>query len=273
MSIEREYTTLKSKFTNMAIITLTTDFGLKDHYAGAVKGAILKHIPQATIIDISHQIEKYNIQDASYILKAGYPDFPKGSIHIIGLLSEYAHTGGYLALEADGHYFIGADNGIFSLLFEEPPTHVVEIKMEKNQNLSFPVRDIFVKAACLLADGKTLKDIGKPKTELVQRMPFRAASMGDNIRGSIIYVDSYGNTITNINKNLFETVGKGRPFIIEMARNYVIERISNDYNEVPEGEIMALFNASERIEIAMRNGKISSMLNLKLNDSITIRFL
>jgi S-adenosylmethionine hydrolase len=97
--------------------------------------------------------------------------------------------------------------------------------------------------------------------------------MGDNIRGSVIYVDSYGNTITNIHKNLFDQVGKGRPFIIEMARNNVIERISKDYNEVPEGEIMALFNASQRIEIAMRNGKVSAMLNLKLNDSITIRFL
>ncbi len=262
----------KANLRTMAIITLTTDFGLKDHYAGAVKGAILKELPTAVIVDISHQIEKYNIQDASYILKAGYPDFPKGSVHIIGLLSEYANTGGYVAMEADGHYFIGADNGIFSLLFDAQPTKVVEILISENQNLSFPVRDIFVKPACLLANGGALETIGHLKKELVQRIPFRAASMGDNIRGSVIYVDSYGNAITNIHKTLFDGVGKGRGFIIEMARNNVIERISNDYNEVPEGEIMALFNASERIEIAMRNGKVSAMLNLKLNDSITIRF-
>lgn len=257
----------------MAVITLTTDFGLKDHYAGAVKGAILNQLPDAAIVDISHQIEKYNIQDASYILKAGYPDFPKGTVHIIGLVSEFANTGGYVALEANGHYFIGADNGIFSLLFDEHPKRIVEIAIQQDQNLSFPVRDIFVKPACLLAKGGDLETIGHPKKELLQRIPFRAASMGDNIRGSIIYVDSYGNTITNIHRKLFNDVGKGRPFIIEMARNNVIERISKDYNEVPEGEIMALFNASEQIEIAMRNGKVSSMLNLKLNDSITIRFL
>lgn len=257
----------------MAVITLTTDFGLKDHYAGAVKGAILSHLPGAAIVDISHQIEKYNIQDASYILKAGYPAFPKGTVHIIGLVSEFANTGGYVAMEANGHYFIGADNGIFSLLFDEHPTRIVEIAIDSNQNLSFPVRDIFVKPACLLAKGGDLETIGPLKKELLQRIPFRAASMGDNIRGSIIYVDSYGNTITNIHRKLFNDVGKGRPFIIEMARNNVIERISNDYNEVPEGEIMALFNATEQIEIAMRNGKVSSMLNLKLNDSITIRFL
>ncbi len=257
----------------MGIITLTTDFGLKDHYVSAVKGAILSQLPGITIVDISHQIEKFNIQDASYVLRAGYPDFPKGTVHIIGLLSEFLNTGGYVALQANDHYFIGADNGIFSLLFDEQPGKIVEIPIEKNQNLSFPVRDIFVKPACLLANGGDIENIGQTKNELLQRIPFRAASMGDTIRGSIIYVDSYGNSITNIHRNLFQQVGKGRPFIIEMARNNIIEKISNDYNDVPEGEIMALFNASQQIEIAMRNGKVSAMLNLKLNDSITIRFL
>ena len=263
----------KQILQTMAIITLTTDFGLKDHYAGAVKGAILTQLPEANVVDISHQIEKYNIQDASYILKASYPDFPKGTVHIIGLLTELGNTGGYVAVAANGHYFIGADNGIFSLLFDEPPSQVAEIRVDSHQNLSFPVRDIFVKPACLLAQGHAIETIGQSKKELLQRIPFRAASMGDNIRGSVIYVDSYGNSITNIHKNLFEDVGKGRPFIIEMARNNIIERISKDYNDVPEGEILALFNASDRIEIAMRNGKVSAMLNLKLNDSITIRFL
>lgn len=267
------HTNLKVNLRTMAIITLTTDFGLKDHYAGAVKGAILKELPGATIVDISHQIEKYNIQDASYILRACYTDFPKGTVHIIGLISEFVATAGYIAVEASGHYFIGADNGIFSLLFDEPPSKIIEIAIPNNQELSFPVRDIFVKPACLLANGGQIEHIGTPKKNLLQRIPFRAASMGDNIRGSIIYVDSYGNTITNIHKQLFDQVGKGRPFVIEMARNNVIDKISKDYNEVPEGEIMALFNASEQIEIAMRNGKVSAMLNLKLNDSITIRFL
>ena len=256
----------------MAIITLTTDFGLKDHYVGSVKGAILKQLPNGTIIDISHQIEKFNIQDAAFILKETYLDFPKGTVHIVGLLTEFRNTGGYIAVQNKGHFFIGADSGIFSLLFEEPPEKVIEIPVDPNQNLSFPVRDVFVPFACMLAREVDIESIGKPKQNLLQRLPFRATSMGNIIRGSIVFVDSYGNVITNIDHKLFNMIGKGQPFIIELARSNQIERLSSEYNDVAEGDILALFNSSNYLEIAMRNGKISSMLNLKLNDSITIRF-
>ncbi len=256
----------------MAIITLTTDFGLKDHYVGSVKGAILNLNPNAVIIDISHQIEKFNIQDAAFILKESYPNFPKNTVHIIGLLTELKNTGGYVAVKNKGHFFIGADNGIFSLLFDEIPEMIIEIPMESNLNLSFPVRDIFVQFACMLANGTDIETIGKPRQNLLQRLPFRATSMGNIIRGSIVFVDSYGNVITNIDRSLFDQIGKGQAFIIELARNNQIERLSSEYNAVAEGEILALFNSSNHLEIAMRNGKISNMLNLKLNDSITIRF-
>ena len=256
----------------MAIITLTTDFGLKDHYVGSVKGAILNHLPTATIIDISHQIEKFNIQDAAFILKDTYPNFPKNTVHIIGLLTEFNNTGGYVAIENREHFFIGSDNGIFSLLFDQEPEKIIELPVDPKLNLSFPVRVIFTQVACKLASGTAIENIGKPKQNLLQRLPFRATSMGDIIRGSIVFIDSYGNVITNIERSLFDQIGKGQPFIIELARSNQIERISSEYNEVPEGEILALFNSSNHLEIAMRNGTINTMLNLKLNDSITIRF-
>src|SRR6266542_1395099 len=103
----------------MAIITLTTDFGLKDHYVGAIKGTILNRLSTVTIIDISHNIEKYNLLEASYILKESYPNFPANTVHIIGINTELANSGGYVLVKQYDHYFIGADNGIFSLLFEE----------------------------------------------------------------------------------------------------------------------------------------------------------
>ncbi len=256
----------------MSIITLTTDFGLKDHYVSSVKGAILSQLPDITIVDISHQVEKYNIQDAAFILKESYPNFPKNTVHVIGLLAEYTSAGGYIAIQNNDHYFVGADNGIFSLLFDEIPKIIIEISIEPSQHFSFPIRDIFAKVACRLASGIAIETLGKPKENLLQYFPFRATSMGDNIRGSILYVDSYGNVITNIDRSLFDQVGRNRSFIIELARNNEIDKISREYNDVPEGEILALFNASDHLEIAMRNGKVSSMLNLKLNDSITIRF-
>lgn len=255
----------------MAIITLTTDFGLKDHYVSAIKGAILSQLPTVTIVDISHKVEKYNLLDGSYILKESYPNFPKNTIHIIGINTELSTSGGYVLVKQNDHYFIGADNGIFSLLFEETPQNIRELDIPDNQKLSFPVRDIFARAACQIAQGEDFNSIGKPKAELLQRIPFRATSMGDNIRGSFVYIDSYGNVTTNIDRRLFDQVGKNRPFIIELAR-HTIDRISKEYSEVPEGEVLAMYNASDFLEIAMRNGKAGSLLNLKINDSITIRF-
>jgi S-adenosylmethionine hydrolase len=256
----------------MAIITLTTDFGLKDHYVSAIKGAIFSRLPAATIVDISHNIEKYNLLDASFILKESYPNFPKGTIHLIGINTELSTSGGYVLIEQHDHFFIGADNGIFSLLFEETPQKIREISPADDQKLSFPARDIFTKAACELASGADFNSIGTTKNGLIERIAFRATSMGDNIRGSFVYIDSYGNVTTNIDRQLFEQVGKRRPFLIELAR-HSIERISKEYSEVPEGEVLAIFNSSDNLEIAMRNGKAGSLLNLKINDSITIRFL
>lgn len=256
----------------MAIITLISDFGLKDHYVSSVKGAILNQSPTVTIIDISHQVEKYNIQGAAFILKETYASFPKKTVHIIGILTEMKNTGGYIAVEHNDHFFVAADNGIFSLLFDETPKKIVEITIDPKLNLSFPVRDVFANIACKLANGEAIESLGKPKEGLLQRLPFRATTMGSNIRGSIVYVDSYDNVVTNIDRTLFDQVGKGQPFVIELARGNQIEKISREYNDVPEGEILALFNSSNYLEIAMRNGKISSLLNLQLNNSITIRF-
>jgi S-adenosyl-L-methionine hydrolase (adenosine-forming) len=256
----------------MAIITLTTDFGLKDHYVSAIKGSILNQLPSVSIIDISHNIEKYNLLEASYILKESYPNFPPGTIHLIGINTELANSGGYVLVKQYGHYFIGADNGIFSLLFDETPQQIRQLEIDPGQKLSFPARDIFAKTACNLAQGTDFNSIGKTKTELLQRIPFRATSMGDNIRGSFVYVDSYDNVTTNIDRLLFDQVGQNRPFIIELAR-VAIGKISIEYSDVPEGEVLAIFNSSGYLEIAMRNGKASGLLNLKINDSITIRFI
>lgn len=253
----------------MAIITLTTDLGLKDHYVSAIKGYILTQLPQASIVDVSHQIPTFNIQDAAFVLKNAYPDFPKGSIHLIGIRTEANKQGSHVVVASDGHYFISADNGIFSLLLDQPIDQIIELP--KN-NSTFPGRDVFAPVAAKIATGTRLEQLGTPRTTLVERMPFRAASMGDMIRGSVIYIDSFGNVMVNISEQLFHEVGKGRAFVIEFAR-YEISRLSNGYSEVPEGEILALFNSAKQLEIAMNNDRANSMLNLKLNDTITVRFL
>ncbi len=255
----------------MAIITLTTDLGLKDYYVSAVKGAILSNFPSVSIVDVSHQIPTYNIQDAAYILKNAYVNFPIGTIHIIGVKAEYTNVSPHVIVYANGHWFVGADNGIFSLLLDEAPEKVFEITNIETNLLSFPTRDVFAKIACCIAKGDAIENFAKIKNGLNERMPFRAASMEDMIRGSVVYIDSYGNVMTNINKILFNQIGKKRAFVIEFAR-YEINKLSNSYSDVPEGEALVLFNATDNLEISMNTGKADSLLGLKLNDSITIRF-
>ncbi len=192
----------------MSIITLTTDFGEKDHFAGAVKGAIYSELPTAKIVDISHSIAPFHITEASYIIKNAYKSFPEGSIHIIGVDSELTPENKHIALKLDGHYFICANNGILSLIASEyMPEKIVEINIHDKVQSNFPVLDVFVKVAGHLARGGTLEVIGKtiPKIRQIKEMEAVLSTPNKTrSKGNVIYIDNYGNVVTNISKKLFE---------------------------------------------------------------------
>ncbi len=253
----------------MPIITLTTDFGLKDHYVSSVKGAILSQLPEAKIVDISNVIEKYHLPDTAFILKNAFVNFPKGSIHIIGVKGNYTKETPHLIVLAQGHYFIGADSGIFSLLFGYDIEKIIALP---ENNSVFPSRDIFATAACQLAKGVAIEELGTKRESVTQMLAFNAAPMGDIIRGIVTYVDVYGNSVTNITKALFEQTAKGRGFEIEL-RNHKIDKLSTGYSNVPQGEILALFNSSGYLEIAINQGNADSLLALKVNATIVIQFI
>src|SRR5690606_33713680 len=197
------------------IITLTTDLGHKDFYQAALKGSILSLYPSVRIVDISHDITPFDLQQAAFILKNAYHYFPKKTVHLIGIDSVYDERTRYLALKYKGYYFIGADNGIFSLILDEPPEEIVELSIIQDLKfLHFPLTDIFTKAACHLAKGGKLIEIGEPTNDLVQRRIFEPIVESNSIRGSVIYIDSFQNVITNIHKELFTQVQKDRSFIL-----------------------------------------------------------
>ena len=130
----------------MPIITLTSDLGLKDYYVGSIKGAILSQFPEVRIVDITHTVPKYDIAQAAFIMKNVFKDFPKGTIHIIGVRPESSSSISQIALEKDGHYFIGADNGMFSLIFDSDPDKLVELNLNQDTDIiTFPTKDVFVK--------------------------------------------------------------------------------------------------------------------------------
>lgn len=275
----------------MAIITLTTDFGLKDHFVGAIKGTIYSELEDAKIVDISHAINPFNIQECAYILKNSYHTFPKGSIHIVGVDSEPTVENQHIAVYVDGHYFIGANNGVVSLITSEiQPEKVFEIKLPEVIGGAFPVLDVFVRVACHLARGGRLEVIGKPFDDLKVLKEFspRVTNNGDTLTGSVIYIDNYGNVVTNIQKGLFEAYRKGRKFEIS-ARNRRISEIHNAYSDIINfklekarrkgpGDLLALFNSSDYIELAIYKsdlhtvGGASSLLGLDYRDTIIINF-
>jgi S-adenosylmethionine hydrolase len=275
----------------MAIITLTTDFGYKDHFVGVIKGAIYSELADAKIVDISNEISPFNIPECAYILKNSYKNFPKGSIHIVGVDSEPTPENQHIAVLVDGHYFISANNGVIGLITSEiTPEKVVEINIPNPEHGSFPVLDVFVKVACHIARGGTLEVVGKLFNKLKDIREFapRITENGNGIVGSVIYIDNFGNVITNIEKHTFEAYRKGRGFVLN-ARNKKINQIHNKYSDIINfdlekdrrngpGDLLALFNSSDYIELAIYKsdlntvGGASTLLGLDYRDTITIDF-
>lgn len=275
----------------MPLITLTTDFGTKDHFVGAIKGAIYSELDNARVVDISHQISPFNITETAYIVKNAYQNFPKGSIHIIGVDSELSSENKHVALLLDDHYFVCPDNGVISMIASDiKPEKIVEITIHDRLISSFNVLDVFVKVACHIARGGTLEVIGKnidKYKQLTEVQPF----INDDktkIVGSVLYIDNYGNVISNISKKLFQDVGKGRDFEV-IARSYTFTKIQQQYNEVvnfdtplqnrqDDGQKLAIFNSANYLEIAIYKsnlktvGGASNLLGLGYRDTITIRF-
>ena len=274
----------------MPFITLTTDFGTKDHFVGAVKGAIYSELNDAKIVDITHEISPFNITETAYILKNAYKSFPEGSIHIVGVDSELSADNKHIALALDNHYFVCPDNGLISMIASEiQPTKIVEINIHDRIESSFPVLDVFVQVACFIARGGNLTVIGKEIKEykqLIEIQP-KANQNQTQIVGGVLYVDNYGNVITNISKKMFQEVGKGRSFKVNASR-YSFNKIFNKYNEIVgddvsdarqyDGNKLALFNSAGYLEIAIYRsnqktvGGASSLLGLEYRDPIIIDF-
>ena len=275
----------------MPIITLTTDFGTKDHFVGAVKGSIYTELQDVKIVDISHQISPFSINEAAYILKNAYQNYPEGTIHIIGVDSEISAENKPIAIQLEKQFFICCDNGILSMITNEiNPEKLVEITIPESNETKLPILDVFVKVACHIARGGMLDVIGK-KIDDVKKLYEIQPSVNteqNQIVGTVIYVDNFGNVISNITQKTFNNVGKGREFEI-IARNYNFTKVYKKYNEIvdfsvpadqrhDDGKRLAIFNSANYLEISLYRsnlntvGGASGLLGLKYRDNITVRF-
>ncbi len=260
----------------MGIITLTTDLGTKDNYLASVKGSIYSQLEDIKIVDISNTIEPFNIQQAAYVIRNCFKDFAEGTVHIISVDDELSIQHEHIAVKAHGHYFIGADNGLFSILFNEiKPDKIVRLNISLTTDcMTFSAKNIFAPAACHLARGGTMEIIGTTIDDFtVKKMELKAVLQADIIRGSVIYVDNYGNAITNIKKTEFEQIKKGRSFTILFGReNERITELSQKYKDVPIAEKLALFGENNQLQIAINKGMANKLLGLKINEVLRIEF-
>lgn len=275
----------------MPVITLTTDFGEKDHFVGAVKGALLSELPNSTIVDITHKISPFNIHETAYILGNAYKSFPLGSIHIIGVDAELNPLNTHIAVKYEGHFFIAANNGVLTLLCKKKqPEKMVEIAKYSHENEAIPAINAFIKVAAHIANAGNLDTIGKNLDALkpVTDIDSIVSNDQNQIKGVVAYIDNYGNVVTNITQTLFKTVGKGRTFEIR-ARNHLFTQVFLKYSDVVNfnneagindyaGRKLALFNSGGLLEIAIYRsnpetvGGASTLLGLAYRDTVTVHF-
>ncbi len=281
----------------MSIITLTTDFGFKDHFVGALKGKIYSQIIDAKIVDISHDISPFNTIEAAYIIGCAYSSFPAGTIHLIGVDAELSKENQHVAALWNNHYFVGADNGILSMLFaNEAPEKIVLVDQNIFSNASQTDLDSLLNVACLLASGQQLSAVGTDYFTLKNTSDLQPIVSADNkfIRGNVVYIDHLGNAVTNISQQMIETIGNGRQFEIPMSallnekRAIPIRNVWKRYSEIAEngdynvqkysGSKLAVFNEAGFLEIAIFRsnpnvGSAKTLLGLNYRDVITIDFI
>ena len=274
----------------MPIITLTTDFGNLDHSVSAIKGSILQLNSEVRIIDISHEISPYNLIQSSYIVRNAYSHFPKQSVHIISIDSFFHKDRKNLLVKADGHYFITADNGLLSLVFSNiKPEAIYEITINNrfDDDVKFASVDIFAPVAAHLAKGGLPELIGRKITSY-KEISFPKPYFNENEKmliGEVMYIDNFGNCVTNISKNLFDkTAVSYNEFAINI-RNILLKNIHKKHTDIVthwdreteyHGKASALFNGQDLLEITIykgtKNNGASSLFGLKMGDKIYIQF-
>lgn len=264
----------------MAILTFTSDFGHRDHYVAAVKGAVMAQLEDVKIVDISHEVQPFNVIQAAYLVRSAYRYFPKGSVHMIGVRAEATADSPHRIVKHDGHYFVAADTGIFRLMFKKEPDAVYDITLPSSSDvLTFPVLHIFVQAVCHLLRGGTPEVIARKAHGLREAHQGKVFYDEDTIKGHVVHVDRYDNLITDITVALFRDVGRSRTCTINLRTSkHKLSKVSKQYSDVTQGNVVALFNSDGLLEVAINNGApgtgggASQLLGLHMSDLIMVVF-
>ena len=248
----------------MPLLTLTSDIGHQDFLVGAVKGQLLQANVDFNIVDITHNLSPFNYPQAAYVCRNAIKNFPPGTFHLVmvNLFDEKPEH--MLLAEHNGHFIGCADNGLLTMILEEVPQKVVALMLEKTQQKNtLYCTTIFARAFNQLLAGKAIEEIGDTSVSMQVKNPLKPMLGNNWIEGQIIFIDNFENVIVNINKEEFEEQRKGRSFKIMFKRDEVIDKVSESYADVTEGEKLALFNSAGYLEIAINKGNAAGLLGLQ----------
>jgi hypothetical protein len=256
------------------IITLTSDFGLQDHYVSAMKAVILGIAPDARLIDISHDIPPQDIMAGAWVVRNAAFLFPPGTVHLVVVDPGVGTPRHPIALKAGDQYFVGPDNGIFSLFFDEFEFEAVKINNKdywRQEGLSktFHGRDVFAPVTAHLSNGVSFDEIGEPIEELVTYHWAVPIADKDGLQGWVVHIDRFGNLITNISEQLFEEHIKKKDVKIYVG-NTMLKKIVSTFGDVEEGEPAAFIGSSGMLEIGINKGNAGRMLSVDKGAQISI---
>lgn len=255
------------------VITLTTDFGLRDYYVSAMKAVMLGIAPEARLIDVSHDIPSQDIMAGSWVLKNSAMLFPSKTVHTVVIDPGVGTERHPIALQVEDQYFVGPDNGIFSLLTSD--SDYTAVCLTKQQYLrdspsnTFHGRDIFAPAAAHLSRGVPLEELGEPLDELVSYRWMQPIADKDGVQGTVIHIDKFGNLITNIPQTLIKEVVEGKKVKIYIG-NVILNDISNTFGAVAEGEPVAYIGSADMLEIGINKGDAEEMLGVQKGAQISL---
>ena len=258
------------------LITLTTDFGTSDSYVAAMKATILSVAGDVPVVDISHSITPQDVMEAAFVLQGAAPYFPPGTVHIVVVDPGVGTIRRCVAVAADDQYFIGPDNGVFSLALNGSQKSMVELDRREfwrteRPSSTFHGRDIFAPVAAHLANGIQLQEVGSTIDQLVPMHWALPIADNEGIQGWVVHVDHYGNCITNISKKLVSESRHDRGVKCYVG-NHIVEGIHTTYGGVAPGEPVVLFNSVDFLEISVNCGNASELMGLGKGSTINLLF-
>jgi hypothetical protein len=256
----------------MPAITLTTDWGVTDHYVAALKGELLSLFPGAALVDISHQVPPYDVMRAAFVFKNSYYFFPAGTIHLVSVGAQTSRSTEWMVIQDSDCFIVCRNDGFFTLVTGRQPQKAVVIKSSEKISVA-DERSFLVTILNDLLEKKSLDSIGE-SIDAIKERSFLSPTLEENlIRGTVIHIDVFGNAVTNIDRELFDREGRNRDFEIDFPRrDVVIRKLSNHYNDVERGQLLVLFNSSGYLEIAQNQGDASGLYGLEYGDQIRISF-